>query len=145
MILFQLENNEQILSGIKQYTIRKGDRRKRLKVGGIHKCKNQIFTKDFFAKIKIISIDVKKFDELTEKDAKHDLFKNLEELRKRLVELNGEDIKKGLVSVIKFKQVRVVILNVPYEVVKKGLLKEIHKREENETKNTNTSRISWKV
>lgn len=105
MILFQKEYNEIILSGEKRFTIRRGDRSKRIKVGSIHKCKNKIFTKDYFAKIRILNLTVKPFSELTEQDAKDDLFDSLEECKERLIELNGEEIRDMLVTKIEFEVV----------------------------------------
>jgi hypothetical protein len=101
--MFQKEYNELILNGEKEYTIRKGDRRSRLKVGHLYKCKNKMFSSNHFALIKIFSVTCKSFSELTLDDAKKDLFENLKECKERLVELNGEDIKNGVVSIIHFK------------------------------------------
>ena len=60
-MLFQPEYNELILKGEKKYAMRKGDVNKRYKVGHIYKCKNKMFSKEFFAKIKVLSIIVKNF------------------------------------------------------------------------------------
>lgn len=104
MILFQKEYNEAIEQGIKTFTIRRGDRHKRYKINAIHKCKNKIFTKDYFAEIKVLNLTVKGFSELTEQDARNDLFESLEECKKRLIELNGKNIEDDVVTIIEFKR-----------------------------------------
>jgi len=103
VLIFDYTYKEDILDGIKEWTIRRGDRRKMIKIGSIHKCKEKLFSKDYFARVKILDIIVKLFKELTEQDAKDDLFDSLEECKERLKEIYGDGIENDVVSKIKFE------------------------------------------
>jgi len=106
MMIFQKKYKPFILSGEKEWTIRKGDRRKRMKIGAIHKCKTSMFTIEFFARIRIKKLIVKRFDELDEKDAKDDLFDSVEEMKEELQRLNGEITDNTLMTKINFELVK---------------------------------------
>jgi hypothetical protein len=105
MILFQKKYKPLILKGIKEWTIRKGER-KRMKIGSIHQCKTSIFTGEFFARIRIKQLIVKRFDELDEKDAKDDLFHSVKEMKEELQRLNGEITANTLMTKINFELVK---------------------------------------
>ncbi len=106
MILFQREYNDLILNGKKRFTIRKGNRKNRFKIGSIHLCKNKLFSKNYFAKVKIKSIEVKPFKDLNIKDAKDDLFNSVLEMKETLYKLNKNLNSMTLMTKIGFELVR---------------------------------------
>jgi hypothetical protein len=106
MILFQKEYIDDIKNGKKRFTIRKGYRGYRYKINSIHKCKTKLFSKEYFARIRIKSLVFKKFYELDEQDAKDDLFISINEMKKRLQELNGKIPDDTMMTKINFELVK---------------------------------------
>lgn len=67
-MLFKEQHMDMILSGKKTQT-RRAWKRPMVKVGGIYKCKLQMLSKEYFAKIKVLKLWQEHIDDCSEEDA----------------------------------------------------------------------------
>ena len=91
MLLFKKEHIKPILSGLKTQTRRCWSRR-RVIPGTIHKAKTLMLSKDYFAKLRILDLQVKSFDEaifnISLKDARAEGYLTKEAFILKFFEIN---------------------------------------------------------
>ena len=64
MILFKHHHVKPILSGEKTATRRKW-RKRRVRVGSVHQCKTALYTKDYFARVRILNVYCERLGDMT--------------------------------------------------------------------------------
>jgi len=103
-MLFKPEHKEMILNGTKTAT-RRIWKKPMVKTGGIYKCKTKMFSKEFFAKIKVTKIFKQQLVDMTFEDLKKEGYKTTEEFIGIWEKINGRGSFEGdiEVDVIEFK------------------------------------------
>jgi len=106
-MLFKPEHKDMILNGTKTAT-RRNWKKPMVKVGGIYKCKLQMLSKEYFAKIKVIDLYKQELGCMTEEDANKEGYKSLFDFWEIWNKINGNWIEKQEVYVIEFKLIKEV-------------------------------------
>ena len=70
MLLFRPEHEQPIVEGTKTQTRRIWEKPTRAKVGSIHLAKTKMLSKEFFAKLEILSVHKEKLGAISERDAR---------------------------------------------------------------------------
>lgn len=100
-MLFKPEHKDMILNGTKTAT-RRNWKKPMVKVGGIYKCKLQMLSKDYFAKIKVIKLYKQYLWEIKRKDALKEGYNSLSDFREIWIKINGGWNSNMKVYVIEF-------------------------------------------
>jgi len=103
-MLFKQEHKEMIINGTKTAT-RRNWKKPMVKVGGIYKCKTQMLSKDYFAKIKVLKLYKQALYFMTNEDAIKEGYKDIDEFGKVWIDINGEWYAPLIVYVIEFEVV----------------------------------------
>ncbi len=104
-MLFKPEHVPMILSGKKTAT-RRNWKSPRVKVGNVYKCKTKMLSKDSFAEIVVHKVYKQALYFMTDKDARKEGYRSMEEFHKIWVEINGEWNPNLVVYVIEFEAFR---------------------------------------
>jgi hypothetical protein len=78
VLLFKHEHVDPILNGTKIVTRRIWAKGKRAKIGGVHKAKTRLYSREFFARLKITMIYQEALGLMDDADAKLEGYPNLE-------------------------------------------------------------------
>ena len=105
MLLFKEWHIEPILKGTKTETRRQW-KKCRVKVGSIHKCKTEIFTKKYFARVKILKTFQQKLRCMVMEDYSHEGGYTKEEFIDGWRAINGIYDKEETVWVVKFERIK---------------------------------------
>ena len=103
-MLFKPEHREKILNRKKTATRRMWKRRM-AKVGGIYKCKLAMMKKDYFAKIRVVSIYEQELKDMSKEDARKEGYDTLEEFKNVWIKINGRWVPDWKPTVIEFELV----------------------------------------
>ncbi len=101
VLLFRPEHEEAILLGKKTQT-RRIWKRQRVKVGSLHKAKTKLFSKDYFAILKITGVRSERLGDISEADAQAEGGYTPETYRQKWIEINGSWNPDQLVFVVDF-------------------------------------------
>jgi len=104
-MLFKQEHKQMILDGRKTAT-RRAWKKPMVKVGGIYKCKLQMLSKKYFAKIQVTKLYKQCLGDMTKKDANKEGYELLRHFYKIWVEINKEWIPLQEVYVIEFELIK---------------------------------------
>jgi len=104
-MLFKEVHKEMILNGTKTAT-RRVWKKPMVKIGNTYKCKTQMLSKEFFAVIRVKSLYQQGLYFMTDKDAKKEGYKNMEEFVKIWEEINGEWNSNLKVWVVEFEVIK---------------------------------------
>ena len=103
-MLFKLEHKEMILNGTKTAT-RRIWKRPMVKEGGIYKCKLKMLSKDYFAKIRVVSFYKEDLCDMDDSDARKEGYETLGAFIDIWRKINGSWDSNQKVSVIEFEVV----------------------------------------
>ena len=101
-LLFKPEHVEPILRDEKTQT-RRAWKKCRVKVGNIQKAKLKLFSKDYFALLKIVGVRQEKLGNISEIDAKAEGGYTPETYRQKWTEINGDWNPDQVVYVVDFQ------------------------------------------
>ena len=90
-MLFKPEHKDMILNGTKTAT-RRNWKKPMVKVGGVYKCKTKLFSKDYFALIKVTKLYKQQIIDMSFDDVKKEGYKTIEEFEevfKRVNKIKG--------------------------------------------------------
>jgi len=102
VLLFKPEHVEPILRGIKTQT-RRTWKKPRVKVGGIYKAKTKLFSKEYFALIKVTGLRKERLGDITPEDAQAEGGYTVEEFKKVWQRIIGEWDPEQEVWVVEFE------------------------------------------
>ena len=104
-MLFKAEHEPMILEGRKTAT-RRIWKKPMVKVGGIYKCKRLMFSKDYFAKIRVLRLYQQKLRDMTEEDARKEGYSTPLGFVQVWININGSWNANLEVSVIEFEVIK---------------------------------------
>ena len=104
-LLFKPEHVEPILEGAKTQT-RRTWKKPRVKVGGTYKAKTKLFSKEYFALIRVTGLRKEKLGDITPEDARAEGGYTIEEFREVWRHINGEWDPEQEVWVVEFEVLR---------------------------------------
>ncbi len=104
-MLFKPEHKEMILNGTKTAT-RRIWKRPMVKVNGIYKCKLQMLSKDYFAKIKVTKLFKQTMVDMTYDDVKKEGYDSVEDFKNIWIKINGFWDTDAEVDVIEFEVIK---------------------------------------
>ena len=90
-----------ILNGTKTAT-RRNWKKPMVKIGGIYKCKLQMLSKEYFAKIRVTKLFKQKLGEMNDEDCQKEGYDNFASFMRIWIEINKEWNPKMEVYVIEF-------------------------------------------
>ena len=105
MLLFKPFHIDPILSGLKTET-RRMWKKPRANVGAIHRCQTQMFTKDYFAQVKILKVYQERLGDIKRSDYRDEGGCTKETFIKAWTGINGNYDPDLVVYVIKFELVK---------------------------------------
>ena len=105
-MLFKPEHIKMILSGKKTMT-RRAWKKPMVKVGGVYKCKTKLYSKDYFAKIRVDKLCQQKLGDATLGDVKKEGYSSRDDFREIWIKINGNWDLEQTVWVIEFELVEV--------------------------------------
>lgn len=100
-MLFKPEHVEPILRGEKTQT-RRVWKKRRAKVGAVHKAKLKMLSRDYFALIRIMGVWQERLGDISEADAKAEGGYTIEEYKQEWIRINGAWDPDQLVYVVGF-------------------------------------------
>ncbi len=116
-MLFKPQHKEMILNGTKTQT-RRAWKKPMAKIGGIYKCKLQMLSKEYFAKIEVIKMWREYLDECSEEDAIKEGYGTKAEYLKVFEEINPKYEKEVWSNPKEFPKIWVIEFKL-VEVCKK--------------------------
>jgi hypothetical protein len=102
VLLFKPEHVQPVLSGLKTQT-RRVWKKPRVKVGRIYKAKTKLFSKDYFALLRVTGLRKERLGDLSPEDAQAEGGYSIEQFKRIWKEINGSWNPEQEVWVVEFE------------------------------------------